>query len=224
MEACVVVWFICLWKLEKQVALCPHYLGMQKFTPNTSQVWMDHKNFFQDLRVSKGDKISITLNIRLGAASSPTPNHHTPPPPQPPLASFSLCLTSSSLISCSNSWHLPLKTWETSCIVSVLWYGLVILINSLLRYNSTMHMSQDITRNLVRVHARWLLPSFDFSLNCTSISNWKFERLVGPLDEIVTISVHNYNVICEIMTSFALREELPRLWLLFIPVSKVFPV
>ena len=36
------------------------------------------------------------------------------------------------------------------------------------------------------------------------LSNGKFERLGGPLDEIVTVFVHKYNVImlCPIMTSW----------------------
>ena len=53
--------------------------------------------------------------------------------------------------------------------------------------------------------------------NC--LSNRKFERLVGPLDEIVTICVaqiqrHNVISSCEV-TSFDSRDTLPRRWLLY---------
>ena len=49
------------------------------------------------------------------------------------------------------------------------------------------------------------------------LSNRKFERLVGPLDEIVTVSVkqiqrHNATSY-DVMTSFDFRERLPRRWL-----------
>ena len=54
------------------------------------------------------------------------------------------------------------------------------------------------------------------------LSNRKFERLdlVGPLDEIVTVSVHKYNVIMSRpnMTSFHSRDGLPRRWLLHFTV------
>ena len=48
------------------------------------------------------------------------------------------------------------------------------------------------------------------------LSNRKFERLGDPLDEIVTVSVHKYNVIMSRpnMTSFDSRDGLPRRWLL----------
>ena len=48
------------------------------------------------------------------------------------------------------------------------------------------------------------------------LSNRKFERLDGPLDEIVTVSAHNYSVIMlrRNMTSFDSRDRLPRRWLL----------
>ena len=48
------------------------------------------------------------------------------------------------------------------------------------------------------------------------LSNKKFERLGDPLDEIVTISVHTYNVIMPRpnVTSFDPRDGLARRWLL----------
>ena len=50
--------------------------------------------------------------------------------------------------------------------------------------------------------------------NC--LSNRKYERLGGPLDEIVTVFVHKYKVIMPRpnMTSFDSRDRLPRRWLL----------
>ena len=46
-----------------------------------------------------------------------------------------------------------------------------------------------------------------FKFTCDfCLSDRKFKRLVGPLEEIVTISVHKYNV----MMPFDLRDGLPR--------------
>ena len=51
------------------------------------------------------------------------------------------------------------------------------------------------------------------------LSNRKFERLGGPVDEIVTvfctqIQCHNATSYYDIMTSFDSRDRLPRHWLL----------
>ena len=48
------------------------------------------------------------------------------------------------------------------------------------------------------------------------LSNRKFERLSGPLDEILAVFVHKYNVIMPHpnLMSFDSRDRLPRRWLL----------
>ena len=57
------------------------------------------------------------------------------------------------------------------------------------------------------------------------LSNRKFERLGGPLDEIVTVFVHKYNVIMSRpnLTSFDSRDRLPRRWLLHFIFYDVLP-
>ena len=59
--------------------------------------------------------------------------------------------------------------------------------------------------------------TFLYCFNC--LSNREFDRLVGPLDEIVTVSVHKYSVIMPRPNMTSWRHFLSRRWLLHLKIK-----
>ena len=77
-----------------------------------------------------------------------------------------------------------------------------------------MMLLQCITKKTIIFNkGLWHLKEFYFDI---CLSNRKFKKLGDPLEEIVTVFVHKYNVIMPHpnMTSFDSRDRLPRRWLL----------
>ena len=61
-------------------------------------------------------------------------------------------------------------------------------------FNKILHQKKDFLKSKLNIRLRYLLMQL-LSERENCLSNRKFERLGEPLDEIVTVFVHTYNVI-----------------------------
>ena len=97
--------------------------------------------------------------------------------------------------------HKHVKCWNVKDVGNLLKFA-----------NDTMHEpsnSSNSDRGTEGLHRH-----FNYN-NC--LPNKNSERLVGPLDEIVTVFVHKYNVIMprpNLTSCLSSRDRLPRRWLL----------